>query len=330
MAGNNSDDAGEGASAAAPVGKGPGTKGKEPNPAAPGEEVEESSQEEPWDPATLEQKEGATEGLDEYDNPLLMFYRTPAEKKLIKHKPIDNVDWRDEPKKVAQAIQRRAAFAQQLAEAAPKGHACGLCRKGYGPFKTCRYAIVDGQLLFTGSCTNCAWGGSNSRCDTHKGPLPKWLGDRLFAANPDAAELKRGIEGDEKAAAPATPDPKGKGRATSKRGRETESSSKASEEPLPKRTPGKVRASPRTKKGDDTAGPDYPRNLYKSVMDDKDVRTGNWPMVRTARREVEELQARLKWEHEMITAVLAAHGEENSPEASDEEEFNIFAGMKLK
>ncbi|KAJ6111288.1 hypothetical protein N7486_003523 [Penicillium sp. IBT 16267x] len=293
MAGNNNDDAGEGASAAAPVGKGPGTKGKEPNPAAPGEEVEESSQEEPWDPATLEQKEGATE----------------AEKKLIKHKPIDNVDWRDEPK---------------------KGHACGLCRKGYGPFKTCRYAIVDGQLLFTGSCTNYAWGGSNSRCDTHKGPLLKWLGDRLFAANPDAAELKRGIKGDKKAAAPTTPDPKGKGRATGKRGRETKSSSKVSKEPLPKRTPGKVRASPRTKKGDDTAGPDYPRNLYKSVMDDKDVRTGNWPMVRTARREVEELQARLKWEHEMITAVLAAYGEENSPEASDEEEFNIFAGMKLK
>jgi hypothetical protein len=273
---------------------------------------------------SLEQREGAFEGVDEDGNPMLMFYRTQTEKKLVKHKPLRDVDWRDgNVKKISQSIQRRSAYAHQLAEAAPPGHVCGPCRAGHGPFASCRYAIVDGQLLFGGACTNCAWGGGNGRCDTYEGPLPKWLGDRLSAINPDAAALGRGVANDKKAA-PRTP--KGTGRAPAKRLRGAESSSKGSEEPSPKR---KTRSSTRAKKGGVAAGPDYPHDLYNSVMDNRDVRSGDWPLVRAARRKVEELIDRLQWERNMITAVLATNGEEESPAASDEEEVDIFAGMTL-
>ncbi|KAJ5994017.1 hypothetical protein N7451_009741 [Penicillium sp. IBT 35674x] len=143
-------------------------------------------------------------GLDTSGNPLLSHFESNYEKNLLLALPVTNtdVDWRENDRKPIAgsaarqgSTPRRAAYVQQVGLSAPKEYACSFCRRGGGPFESCKIAIAYGQLLFNGACGNCSWGAQTHKCSFRSGPLPPHIFNALMAANPDAPALSRGYMG---------------------------------------------------------------------------------------------------------------------------------------
>ncbi|KAJ5671215.1 hypothetical protein N7507_000342 [Penicillium longicatenatum] len=143
-------------------------------------------------------------GLDTSGNPLRSHFESNYEKNLLLALPITSthvtdVDWRENNRKpitgsIARggSTPRRAAFMQQVGISAPDEYACDFCRRGCGPFESCKIAIVHGRLLFNGACANCAWGAQTHKCSFRSGLLPPHIFNALRAANPGAPVLRRG------------------------------------------------------------------------------------------------------------------------------------------
>ncbi|KAJ5651207.1 uncharacterized protein N7484_004930 [Penicillium longicatenatum] len=153
------------------------------------------------------QKPSDIPGLDTSGNPLRSHFESNYEKNLLLALPITSthvtdVDWRENNRKpitgsIARggSTPRRAAFMQQVGISAPNGYACDFCRRGCGPFESCKIAIVHGRLLFNGACANCAWGAQTHKCSFRSGLLPPHIFNALRAVNPGAPVLRRGCVG---------------------------------------------------------------------------------------------------------------------------------------
>lgn len=275
-----------------------------------------------------DQTPGDTAGLDTKGNPLLDRFLSKSEKALLKLGPAQiGVDWRDGVRKpVISSSQRRAAYTQQVGILAPTGHACSHCARGLGPFESCKVAITNGQIHFSGGCGGCAWGGDAKRCSLRAGPLPAHIYTPLLALNPDNFELARGCaddttrEGD---------------KAVSKRGT-----------PLKKRSapnsagPGSVRKRARggdtkvTKKataGGVPQGPEYDVDLFVSVLRFAAVLKKRWADIRSLREDLERVRKRAAWESDVLKKILIKNGEWEDLDEDDEEEddMDVFEGLDL-
>ncbi|KAJ5525804.1 hypothetical protein N7494_012454 [Penicillium frequentans] len=76
-------------------------------------------------------------------------------------------------------------------------------------------------------------------------------------------------------------------------------------------------------------GPDYPDDLYSTVLLDPRLRGREWPAIRSIRRNLAQLVERLQWEEKVVKAVLEKNGELEGPYESSEEEDDLFAGLNF-
>ncbi|KAJ5914379.1 hypothetical protein N7504_003262 [Penicillium tannophilum] len=76
-------------------------------------------------------------------------------------------------------------------------------------------------------------------------------------------------------------------------------------------------------------GPEYPEDLYSTVLLDPRLRDRQWPAIRSLRRNLARLVERLQWEEKVVKAVLEKNGELEGPYESSEEEDDLFAGLNL-
>ncbi|PTB67861.1 hypothetical protein BBK36DRAFT_1167159 [Trichoderma citrinoviride] len=86
-------------------------------------------------------------------------------------------------------IERRSNVEALLAHMTgqPAAHPCKNCRKGHGPWSQC--IVYEGQMC--GSCTNCWFNASGSRCTFHENnhPMPQALYTNSSAAASGATIL---------------------------------------------------------------------------------------------------------------------------------------------
>lgn len=76
-------------------------------------------------------------------------------------------------------------------------------------------------------------------------------------------------------------------------------------------------------------GPEYPEDLYSTVLLDPRLRDRQWPAIRSLRRNLAQLVERLQWEEKVVKAVLEKNGELEGPYETSEEEDDLFAGLNL-
>lgn len=76
-------------------------------------------------------------------------------------------------------------------------------------------------------------------------------------------------------------------------------------------------------------GPEYPEDLYSTVLLDPRLRDRQWPAIRSLRRNLAQLVERLQWEKKVVKAVLEKNGELEGPYETSEEEDDLFAGLNL-
>ncbi|KAJ5654827.1 hypothetical protein N7490_001830 [Penicillium lividum] len=275
------------------------------------EPAEESSGDPPEESATKR-------GVDCNGDPLLKLYASPTERAILRVPPERHIDWREgKGKPINSPANRRATYSQQFGYEAPKTKECLCCRNKNGPFASCRVAVIDDKVQFSGT-------------------IPKWL---------KAADAK--VNGDDsvpltlpaKALAASAGPSKGKKRIrhsvkeddefdegedndedTPRKAKRT----KKGKEPAGRATRSKIREAKGSQDGwkerkKTSYGPDYPSHLYRSAC-----------------RELQELQARLEFEVVAITMLLAENEEDMDTDDEDEDaadsdssSVGVFARIKV-
>lgn len=85
----------------------------------------------------------------------------------------DAADWRpNRTPRVSSLVNIRATLGQFVGHEAPDGEACDPCRKGNGPFNSCRVVFLDGAgFQWSLACACCQYSGAANKCTLRECPF---------------------------------------------------------------------------------------------------------------------------------------------------------------